>query len=271
MNYDNVGGGKSDPVAFSQSKYMHLQSYAADLVELGEALQLRDVIFVGHSVSGMIGLLASKKAPHLFSKMVFMNASPRYLNDGAYTGGFEKQDLMELYRLMASNYYAWAKGFATHAMGNPDKPQLANEFARTLSEVRPDVALAVAKAIFESDHRADLKDFSIPSLIIQSTKDIAVPRRCWKLPSSALCQQYVKRYSSRRALPPHQCPGRTDPRVEKLYLILKTFHTGQSALKTRFLRGIVSFYRKLFFIINLNKLYLNHQISHFANGFTRKN
>lgn len=175
VNYDNVGGGKSEPSAFNQSRYMHLQSYATDLVDICEALQLRDVVFVGHSVSGMIGLLASRKAPHLFSKMIFMNASPRYLNDGDYTGGFEKQDLMELYRLMASNYYAWARGFAANAMGNPDKPQLANEFARTLSEVRPDVALAVAKAIFESDHREDLKGFTIPSLIIQSTNDIAVP------------------------------------------------------------------------------------------------
>jgi sigma-B regulation protein RsbQ len=175
VTYDNVGGGKSDPSAFVQSRYMHLHSYALDLIAIGEALQLRDVIYVGHSVSGMIGLLASKKAPHLFSKMVFMNASPRYLNDGAYVGGFEKQDLMELYRLMASNYYAWARGFAANVMGNADKPQLANEFARTLSEVRPDIALAVAKAIFESDHRADLKGFNIQSLIIQSTKDIAVP------------------------------------------------------------------------------------------------
>lgn len=175
VTYDNVGGGQSDLSAFTQSKYMRLQSYAADLVEIGKSLELKHAVFVGHSVSGMVGLLAAKQSPELFARHVFINASPRYLNDGEYIGGFEKQDLMELYRLMATNYYTWAKGFAAHAMGHPEKPQLANEFAKSLSEVRPDIAIAVAQAIFESDHRADLPGFTKPSLIIQSTRDMAVP------------------------------------------------------------------------------------------------
>ena len=176
INYDNVGAGQSDPSAFSQSRYMRLGSYADDLIDICTALEISNAIFVGHSVSGMVGLLASKKNPALFSKHVFMNASPRYLNDGMYVGGFEKQDLMELYRLMATNYYAWARGFASEVMKNAEKPQLANEFASTLSDVRPDIAVAVAKAIFESDHRKDIEGFEKESLIIQSTNDTAVPQ-----------------------------------------------------------------------------------------------
>lgn len=175
ITYDNVGAGKSDMDAYNSVKYSHLNSYAQDLVEICDELDVEDAVFIGHSVSGMVGLLASKIAPDFFKKHVFMNASPRYLNDGLYKGGFDQSDLDSLYEAMATNYYAWVSGFSTLAMRNEDKPSLAAEFARTLSEVRPDVALAVAKAIFESDHRKDLPDFEKESLFIQSKNDIAVP------------------------------------------------------------------------------------------------
>lgn len=175
ITYDNVGAGQSDPGAYSQAKYSKLESYADDVIDLCDAFNVTNAIFIGHSVSGMVGLLASRKAPELFSKHVFMNASPRYLNDTGYAGGFDQKDLNELFDAMATNYYSWVGGFAPAAMGNPEKPQLADEFARTLSEIRPDIALAVSRAIFQSDHRKDLPGFEKESLIIQSNQDIAVP------------------------------------------------------------------------------------------------
>jgi len=175
ITFDNVGAGKAAPSAYSNHKYSHLQSYADDIIDLAEELQIKDAVFIGHSVSGITGMLASIKAPELFSKHVFINASPRYLNDDGYIGGFEQSDLDKLYNMIQTNYHAWVSGFAPIFMGNPEKPELAIEFANSLSSLRPDIAYTVCKVIFQSDHRKDLTQFNKKSLIIQSIKDIAVP------------------------------------------------------------------------------------------------
>ncbi|MES2388227.1 MAG: alpha/beta hydrolase [Bacteroidota bacterium] len=173
--YDNVGAGKSDPVAYNNIRYSSLKGYTFDLLDICRELNLKDAIFVGHSVSGMVGLLAAIAQPERFSKMVFVGASPRYLNDVGYIGGFDQEDLEGLFGAMNANYYAWASGFAPLAMRNDDRPSLAEEFASTLSSIRPDIGQAVARAIFQSDHRSELADFDKPSLIIQAQNDIAVP------------------------------------------------------------------------------------------------
>lgn len=173
--FDHVGSGRADLAAFSPHRYASLFGFAEDLLEICQELKLRRVHFVGHSVSGMVGLLAAQIDPGLFARLVFVGASPRYLNDGAYTGGFEQSDLDGLYAAMADDYFAWASGFAPAAMGNPDNPDLAHEFKQTLRSMRPDVALQIARAIFQSDHRADLPSLKLPTLILQSKSDIAVP------------------------------------------------------------------------------------------------
>lgn len=175
VTYDNVGANDLTLETYSANKYGQLGSYAHDLIDICDELVIKEAVFVGHSVSGMVGLLASKAAPEFFAKHVFMNASPRYLNDDGYVGGFDQSDLDGLFKAMANNYYAWVSGFAPAAMRNPDKPELAHEFAQSLSAIRPDVALAVSKAIFESDHRKDLVGFEKQSIFIQSKNDIAVP------------------------------------------------------------------------------------------------
>lgn len=175
VTYDNVGANEHTMSTFHPTKYSLLTSYAHDLIDICEDLEIHDATFIGHSVSGMVGLLASKIAPEFFAKHVFMNASPRYLNDVGYTGGFSQTDLDDLFNAMTTNYYAWVSGFAPVAMQNASKPELSMEFARTLSAVRPDVAISVAKAIFQSDHRADLEGFDKESIFIQSYNDVAVP------------------------------------------------------------------------------------------------
>jgi len=173
--FDNVGSGIATYPGYSQARYAHLQSYADDIVDLCDALQIRNSTYIGHSVGAMMGMLASLKAPEIFTTHVFMNASPRYLNDTNYRGGFEQSDLDALYRSMADNYQAWVSGFAPAVMANPDRPQLATEIARSLAALRPDIALPVLKAIFQSDFRTSLSAFNKYSLIIQSNHDIAVP------------------------------------------------------------------------------------------------
>lgn len=174
--YDNVGAGKSDPAAFSPNKYDALHSYAADLVDICNTLNIKDAIMVGHSVSGMISSLASIKQPGLFSKMILVGASPRYLNDNGYHGGFSREDLDGLFAAMDNNYYAWVSGFAPAAMANADKPQLAESFAQSLSSIRPDIAQSVARVIFQSDHRDALDKVDTETLLLQTKVDIAVPQ-----------------------------------------------------------------------------------------------
>jgi sigma-B regulation protein RsbQ len=173
--FDHVGAGKSDFAAYSPHRYSSLYSYAEDLLDLCAELKLTQCVLVGHSVSGMVSLLAALVEPQRFSQLIFISASPRYLNDEGYIGGFDQSDLDALYAAMSTNYYAWASGFAPIAMGNPDKPELALEFANTLSAIRPDIAQAVSRVIFQSDHRVELPRLTVPTTILQASNDIAVP------------------------------------------------------------------------------------------------
>ena len=173
--FDLVGCGNSDLSAYSPRRYSSLHGYAEDLLDLCHEFKLQDCIFVGHSVSGMVGVLAAVSEPQRFRQLILLNPSPRYLNDGGYVGGFDQADLDGVYGAMSSNYHAWASGFAQLMMGNRDKPELAAGFAKTLSAMRPDIALSIAKTIFQSDHRGDLSRLQVPTVILQSTHDPAVP------------------------------------------------------------------------------------------------
>ena len=175
--YDNVGGGKADPAAYSPIKYGKLNAYADDMLAIAHEFDLQDAIVVAHSVSSMITLLASIKEPQYFKKAVFIGASPRYLNEEhtSYTGGFTQPALNSMYETMTTNYYAWVSGFSSAAMGNPQHPELGKEFARSLGAIRPDIALAVAKVIFESDIRTELPKYQKETLLLQTKHDIAVP------------------------------------------------------------------------------------------------
>lgn len=176
--FDNVGGGKADINAFSPSRYSTIQGYVTDLGDLLRELNLENVIYVGHSVNGMIGLLSAIKYPSYFNKLVLLGSSPRYLNEPetGYVGGFNMEALEQLYNAMSTNYFAWASGFAQLVVQNEDRPELAANFAKTLSSIRADIALSVAKAIFEMDHRNELGKSVIPALIVQTTDDPAVPK-----------------------------------------------------------------------------------------------
>ncbi|MDI3282430.1 alpha/beta hydrolase [Polyangium sp. 15x6] len=173
--FDHMGAGRSDLSAYSPRRYQSLRSYAIDLLLLLEELALEDVVYVGHSMSGMIGLLAAVEEPSRFRKLVLLGASPRYLDDVGYEGGFKRADLDGLYRAMQTNFHAWASGFAPIVTGNPDRPDLARDFAASLGALRPDIALTVARVIFESDHRGDLPKLAHPTLVLQSQADVAVP------------------------------------------------------------------------------------------------
>ncbi|KAF9678572.1 hypothetical protein SADUNF_Sadunf07G0048600 [Salix dunnii] len=173
--YDNMGAGTTNPDYFDFNRYSTLEGYAYDLLAILEELKVESCILVAHSVSGVIGAIASISRPDLFSKIVMLSASPRYLNDADYYGGFEQEDLNQLFEAMQSNYKAWCSGFAPLAVGGDMDSVAVQEFSRTLFNMRPDIALSVAQTIFQSDMRSILHMVTVPCHILQSMKDLAVP------------------------------------------------------------------------------------------------
>lgn len=172
--FDMVFSGKVDPNHFDFDRYTSLSAYAADLIAILDELQVQKCFYVGHSVSGMVGCLASIKRPELFERLILLCASPRYLNDESYHGGFERAEVDGLYFAMKSDYAAWVSGFAPLAVG-VDEPSVVKELSTTMMNMNPEIAFAVAKAIFESDMRSILCDVKTSCSIIQTSKDIAAP------------------------------------------------------------------------------------------------
>jgi sigma-B regulation protein RsbQ len=173
--FDYVGAGKSDWSAYNPERYSNLNGYALDVLEVCEALDLRDIIFVGHSVSGMIGLLAALKQPDRFSDLILIGPSPCYINGPGYKGGFERKDIDELLDTMDKNYIGWANFLAPAIMKNPERPELGQELAESFCSTDPVIAREFAAATFLSDNRKDLAKLSKPSLIMQCSDDLIAP------------------------------------------------------------------------------------------------
>jgi sigma-B regulation protein RsbQ len=173
--FDHVGAGGSDLSAYDPAKYADLAGYADDIVEIGQALGLSRAVFVGHSVSAMIGMLASFKAPDMFESLVFVGPSPRYINDDGYTGGFTATQIAELLDFLADNHLGWSSAMAPAIMGNPERPELGEELANSFCRTDPDIAKAFARVTFMSDNRADLARIKARTLILQCSEDIIAP------------------------------------------------------------------------------------------------
>jgi len=173
--FDHVGFGHSDVSGYSAQKYHSLQAYANDILEICRELDLQDVIFVGHSVSAMIGILAAIKAPELFQKLVLIGPSPKYINEPGYVGGFNREDIDGLLESLDGNYLNWAAAIAPVIMGNADRPELGQELAASFCRSNPEIARNFAYLTFLSDNRADLKNLRTPALILQCKEDVIAP------------------------------------------------------------------------------------------------
>ena len=174
--FDHVGSGKSDLSAYDIERHGNLRGYAEDLIEICESLNLQNVIFVGHSVSCMIGLLASLQRPELFSRLIMIGPSPCYVNyPPEYVGGFERDDIEELLSMMEKNYLGWASFFAPAVMQNSQTPELSEELEVSFCSTDPKTTLRFAQTTFYADNRADLPKATVPSLIMQCAEDIVAP------------------------------------------------------------------------------------------------
>jgi sigma-B regulation protein RsbQ len=175
VRFDYVGSGASDLSAYDERRYSALDGYAQDVLDVVHALDLREVVFVGHSVSAMVGVLAANREPDRFERLVLVGPSPRYVNDEGYVGGFERKDIEGLLETMDRNYIGWANFLAPAIMKNPERPELAGELEASFCSTDPVIARRFAEATFFSDNRADLARVSVPSLILQCADDIIAP------------------------------------------------------------------------------------------------
>jgi sigma-B regulation protein RsbQ len=173
--FDHVGSGRSDLSAYDSAKYSDLAGYADDVVEIGQALGLTNAVFVGHSVSAMIGALATRKAPDMFSDLVMVGPSPRYIDDESYTGGFSRAQVEELLDFLADNHLGWSASMAPAIMGNPDRPELGEALTNSFCNTDPEIAREFARVTFLSDNRADLPHIAARTLVLQCREDIIAP------------------------------------------------------------------------------------------------
>jgi sigma-B regulation protein RsbQ len=173
--FDHVGAGGSDISAYDESKYASLDGYTSDMLDIIHALELEDVVFVGHSVSAMMGVLAAVREPERFAKLVLVGPSPRYLDGDRYVGGFSREDIDELLESLESNFLGWSSVMAPVIVGNPDRPELGEELTNSFCRTDPDIAAQFARVTFLSDNRADLAAIRIPTLIIQTREDAIAP------------------------------------------------------------------------------------------------
>ncbi|MBG6235516.1 sigma-B regulation protein RsbQ [Pedobacter sp. CAN_A7] len=204
--FDYVGSGQSDLAAYDEQRYKTLSGFAMDIVEISHALDLRDVIFIGHSVSSMIGVLAAEQEPALFQKLIFIGPSPRYINEEGYHGGIDLNDLEDLMAVMDSNYLGWSSTMAPAIVGNPDRPELGQGVTASFQAADPTIARNFAKVTFYSDYREKLPFLKVPSLTIQGQDDVI---------TSVRVAQYVHQHTPDNQMAilnsSGHCPHLSDP------------------------------------------------------------
>lgn len=173
--FDHVGAGASDLTAWDPEKYSTLDGYASDVLDIIHELDLREVIFVGHSVSAMVGVLAHLAEPDRFASLVMVGPSPRYIDTEGYRGGFSEADIQELLESLASNYLGWSTAMAPVIIGNPERPELGLELTESFCRTDPAVARVFARTTFLSDTRDELRGVRVPTLVLQCSDDVIAP------------------------------------------------------------------------------------------------
>lgn len=212
--FDHVGAGRSDLSAYDRTKYDSLQGYADDVVEIARTFGQGPGIFVGHSVSAMIGLLAHLKDPSLFAAHVMVGPSPCYINDGDYVGGFERKDIESLLETLESNFLGWSSNMAPAIMGVPDRPELAEELTNSFCRTDPEIAKHFARVTFLSDNRADLPRLDAPTLILQCSDDLIAPRSVGDYLHRQLPRSTLVVIDNQGHCPHMSAPGRSSDAID---------------------------------------------------------
>jgi sigma-B regulation protein RsbQ len=211
VTFDYVGHGNSDLSAYDSARYSSLEGYAQDVLEVLEELDLSDVVFVGHSVSSMIGAMAAIQQPHRFESLVMVGPSPRYLDDDSdgYVGGFRPEDLNGLLHSMESNYLGWSSALAPVIMGNSERPELGEELTNSFCRTDPAIAQEFARVTFLGDNRRDLAKVPVRSLVLQCTNDVIAPEGVGRYVHEHLPESEYKLLSATGHCPHLSAPAET--------------------------------------------------------------
>ncbi|MBE7941559.1 MULTISPECIES: alpha/beta hydrolase [Ramlibacter] len=173
---DLMGCGRSDWSAWEPGRYATLDGHAQDLIAVAQAFAGPHTVLVVHSVATMIGLLADLKAPPLFAAHAMFAPSPCYLNEGGYTGGFERETLAALLEMLDNDGATFAGRMAPVIMGESHPPGYAREIEDAFCATLPEAFRQFARATFEGDFRARLPQLVKPVLVLQCTEDVVAPR-----------------------------------------------------------------------------------------------
>ena len=216
--FDYVGAGNSDKTAYDNEKYNDLNGYVQDILDIVTTLDLKNVILIAHSVSCMISLLSSIKEPHRFAKMVFIGPSACYINNGAYVGGFEKKDILDLLETMEKNYIEWANFLAPAIMKNPENPELGKELNQSFCSTDPTIAKQFAAVTFLSDNRKDLSKMTTPTLLLQCTNDLLAPKEVGEYLHREIPGSTLKIMNATGHCPHMSAPGETISLIKNYFL-----------------------------------------------------
>jgi sigma-B regulation protein RsbQ len=215
--YDHMGSGASDLAQYDPDRYQTLEGYADDLVDILDALDLDDVTLAAHSVSGMIALLASLRSERI-GRIVMIGSSSRYLNDGAYEGGFEQADVDDLLSLMELDFQGWARTLAPKVMDQPDRPSLTQDLVYSFSRANPELTRRFARATFMSDHRARLAECQVPTLVLQASADAVVPLAAARFLAEQIPKARLEMLGARGHYPHLSAPAAVVEAIERFLL-----------------------------------------------------
>jgi len=222
--FDYVGSGLSDKSHYDRDRYGSLSGYAQDVLDVVHALDLHDVIFVGHSVSSMVGVLAANREPDRFERLILIGPSPRYINEDGYVGGFERADIDGLFEMMDKNFIGWANFLAPAIMKNPDRPELGAELTESFCSTDPIIARRFAEATFYADNRGDLAAVKVPSLILQCSDDMVAPREVGSYLNAHLPASTLRVMSANG-----HCPHMSHP--DETIALMKEYLAAESAVR----------------------------------------
>ncbi len=175
VRLDLVGCGNSDVAAYSDERHGSLAGHAHDLLDVLRALDLRGVVFMGHSVGAIIGMLAAVEEPDRFASLVLLSPSPRFLNSPGYHGGYERSDVEELLAAMEADYVGWAATFVPAVVGVTDRPDLLMAFTNSFVRSNPAVVRHLTRVVFMADVRDEVPRLTLPTLIVQAAHDVITP------------------------------------------------------------------------------------------------
>jgi sigma-B regulation protein RsbQ len=173
--FDHAGCSAAAAQSYDAARHGSLHGYAQDLLDICDALALEHVSVVGHSVGGMIALLASLAQPGRFERLALLTASPCYQNLPGYEGGFDRADLEGVLAMMERSMLGWAQFMAPMALNDPSQPELLAEVEASFAASDPYTTQRLARLVFLGDQRALMPQVQVPALLVQCTGDVVVP------------------------------------------------------------------------------------------------